>query len=320
MAQSQTRVFEHAYYVGGYIGGILYGLELALYFVIMRKLRKHKSGSIHSRKLSAAFCTVGLALLTINISCNAVWGETMWIEARGSQAHGVETFIMTQVSAWYETLSSTCAVGLIFMGDALLLYRLFIVWGSNFLIIVIPALAYLAAFVLAIIQLVISGTPGGNFFHGQTIAFGTPYYSITIGLNIIITFLICGRLIHLVGGLSRSPENCHVLHFYSSLTSLMIESAALYSLLGITYLIPYASESQTAIAFGQVWSKLTCICPQLIILRMASGKAWDKRKVSEAMSTLQGRSVAPQPPLANRGTEIEGTRDSDDRKSSVDQV
>jgi hypothetical protein len=117
---------------------------------------------------------------------------------------------------------------------------------------------------LAIIQLVVSGKPGGNFFEGKSIDFGTPYYTITIVLNVVVTILICTRLIRLYSSLSQIAENSHLLKFFTRLTSVLIESAALYSLVGITFLILYASGSEISIAFGQVWAKLTVSCNVII--------------------------------------------------------
>ncbi|KAF9449976.1 hypothetical protein P691DRAFT_726891 [Macrolepiota fuliginosa MF-IS2] len=312
MASNPTRVFEHSYYIGNYLGGILYGLELFLYFLTLRKLRKHKAGSTRVRRFFAIYSTLALVLLTIDISCNAVWGEIMWIEGR-ELPEGVPQFIATEVSVWYQTLGSTSVVALIFMGDAFLLCRLFVIWGSNWLIMIIPILAYLAAFALAIIQLVVSGKPGGNFFGGKSINFGTPYYAITIGLNIVVTTLIYGRLVRLIGALNRSTESDKSLKFYTNAAAVFIESAALYSIVGIMFLVPYAAQSQTSIAFGQVWAKLTCICPQLIVLRMVSGHAWNRQRVTEAENSINGRLGSPRD---NPAIDIENEQDSASRKSA----
>lgn len=112
---------------------------------------------------------------------------------------------------------------------------------------------------MAIIELVLAGSPGGNFFHGKVINFGVPYYTITIGLNIIITSLICFRLLRLGKAVSKALGR-ESARMYTSVAAMLIESAAPYSLVGIMFLIPYALGSGTAIAFGQVWAKLTVSC------------------------------------------------------------
>ncbi len=119
---------------------------------------------------------------------------------------------------------------------------------------------------MAIIQLVVAGKPGGNFFGGKSINFGTPYYAITIGLNVVITILIYARLLRLINALNRSAAtNTESPKPYSRLASVFIESAALYRLAGIMFLVPYAVGSQTAIAFGQVWAKLTASIPIFVM-------------------------------------------------------
>jgi len=110
--------------------------------------------------------------------------------------------------------------------------------------------------VLAIIQLVVSGKPGGNFFNGKTIDFGTPYYTLTIVLNIVITTLICLRLFYFSRRIKHilGPDGAKT---YTGIAAILIESAAPYSLVGLMFLIPYARQSETAIGFGQVWAKMT---------------------------------------------------------------
>jgi len=276
-------LFEHSYYIGNYMSGILYGVELVMYFMTLQGLfRKGNHNSAKGRRFFAIYSTALLLLVTIDVSTNAVWGEQMWIT---NQAN-VPLFIVTQTSVWYQTLSSTSVVAMIFMGDAFLLYRLFVIYGSSYLVIAVPALAYLAAFSLAIIELILSGKPGGDFFHGKTINFGTPYYTITIAINIFVTLFIVVRLLKLGKAVSRAlgPNSAKM---YTSIASMLIESAAPYSMVGIMFLIPYALGNGTAISFGQVWAKLACLSPQLIVLRVVTGKAWGREVITQAESNVQ---------------------------------
>jgi hypothetical protein len=175
---------------------------------------------------------------------------------------------------------------MIFMGDALLVYRLFIIYGSSYYVIALPVLAYLAGLALAVIELLLAGKPGGNFFHGKTINFGVPYYTITISLNIFITGLICFRLLKLGKAVSKAL-GAESARMYTSVASMLIESAAPYSMVGLMFLIPYAMGSGTAIAFGQVWAKVTCLAPQLIVLRVVTGRAWGREVITQAQSNVE---------------------------------
>ena len=97
-----------------------------MYFTAMHRLirarrRKRLAGS---RTFLALFSTALFILVTIDISTNAVWGEEMWITWRNKPG-GVPGFLATEIAVWYETLSSTSVVVMIFMGDALLVSLLF---------------------------------------------------------------------------------------------------------------------------------------------------------------------------------------------------
>ena len=85
----------------------------------------------------------------------------MWITHRDDPG-GVQRYIETQVSVWYETMASTAVILCVFMGDALLvcqplftsilsfilaqLYRVFLVYGRSFAVLAVPLVAYIVAF------------------------------------------------------------------------------------------------------------------------------------------------------------------------------
>jgi hypothetical protein len=102
----------------------LTGVELTIYGAILRRIfEKGNRSSSKSRRFCVIYSTVMIMLSTINIACNAVFGQEMWITHR-SDAGGVPNFIATEVNVWYETLASTSVICCIFMGDALLVRQL----------------------------------------------------------------------------------------------------------------------------------------------------------------------------------------------------
>ena len=97
-----------------------------------------------------------------------------------------------------------------------------------------------------------AGVPAGNYFTGLAQQFGTAYYALTVSLNIMVTALICARLLHASRGISAAlgSESAKV---YTSVTTIVLESAALYSVTGIMFIIPYARGSETSIIFGDLY-------------------------------------------------------------------
>ena len=147
--------------------------------------------------------------------------------------------------------------------------------------------------VLAVIQVVISGEPNGNFFGIETIKIGVSYYAISICMNIVLTVLICARLLQASKRITGILDE-EAARVYTSVAAILVESAAFYSASGIMFLIPYAMQLQVGILFGQIWTKMSVslfhmlfncitrqaqidfqvICPLLIILRVVNGRAW----------------------------------------------
>lgn len=135
---SPTAVFEHAFYIGSYLSGILYGknslsllsmsvlialcagIELMMYFQTIHRLYKRAMKG-QTWKFLFIYSTVLLILVTIDMATNAVWGEIMWIDKRDTP--GVPTFIVESLSVWYQILGSTTVVAMVLMGDALLVSR-----------------------------------------------------------------------------------------------------------------------------------------------------------------------------------------------------
>lgn len=278
MSSDPTQVFQHAYYIGNFLSGILYGVELVMYFMTLQALLRNKSRSWGQVKFLLLFSTTMLCLLTVDVSTNSVWGEQMWITFR-DQPGGVPTYISKHVVDWYEILGTTSVAVMILMGDAFIIYRCFVIWNQRLWIIAFPILMWLGTLALAICQLVASAVPNGSFFGGRAINFGIPYYTLSISLNVIMSSLIIGRILYISKKVEAALGHKRAC-MYTSVSATIVESALPYALIGFMFLVPYGLSSETAIGFGQVYAKLTCLAPQFIILRVARGIAWDHSVVT----------------------------------------
>ncbi|KAF9055668.1 hypothetical protein BJ165DRAFT_1427884 [Panaeolus papilionaceus] len=291
---SDTHAFEHAFYIGNFMGGILYGVELALYSMILYYISSPRNRlSTSNRRSCIFFSTVMVFFSTIGAAANSAWGAELWITQRNKPG-GAAAFIEGSTNVWYETWGSVSVVITIFLGDALLLWRLYIVFDKSTKVIAGPIVAYLVALSLAITQLVIAGRPHGNFFGPQAVKVAVAYYVITICLNILVTILICSRLLGVSKrvALALGDEPAQV---YIGVAAILVESAAPYTVLGIMFLVPYALQAGVAICFGQLWSKMSAIAPLLIILRVVHGSAWRQEVLAEKFTALHFATSNPHP-------------------------
>ncbi|KAJ7071441.1 hypothetical protein C8F01DRAFT_434059 [Mycena amicta] len=269
--------FERAFYIGSYLTAILYGMHLFMFFLsnyfFLASPDWRKESSFY-----IVYGTVMLLLWTIAHSCNAVLGQNIWIDHRDIVG-GPAQYLFDNIAAWYNTLGTVSGIGMNFMADGLLLYRCFIIWGSSYKIIALPILLYFGAMSMAILLIYESAIPGASFFSGDSVSFGVPYFWLTISLNIMTTGLICGRLLavrHRVRAI-LGEQHCQT---YTGVVACLLESALPFTALGIVYVIAYARNTPYSFAILQIWADFCAISPQLIILRVALGKAWSKQTVA----------------------------------------
>ncbi|KAJ4485577.1 hypothetical protein J3R30DRAFT_3281599 [Lentinula aciculospora] len=265
-------IFEQSLYIGGQITAILYGIQLVLYLLsnhlLLKSSRKGRDAYFY-----VVYSTVLLVLWTIALACNAIFEQRAWIDDRDTEG-GPAAYIRENISSAYNTLGTTAGVIMNFMSDGMLIYRCYILW-STWKIVVFPSLLYLGGLSMSILLIYESAQPGANFFVGHAVDFGIPYISLTISLNIIVTALICGRLLYLRTEVNKILGPSYA-KMYTDIIAILVESAALFTVLGIVYVVVYARKSQTSIALVQVWGDFCAISPQLIILRIAMGHGWTK--------------------------------------------
>lgn len=85
-----------------------------------------------------------------------------------------------------------------------------------------------------------SSMPGLSFYSALPMAFGTAYYALSIGMNVILTILITSKLILYRRRFHSAGGNDAPVGFYTSLLTIFIESAGLYSIFAILFLVTYA--------------------------------------------------------------------------------
>ena len=111
---------------------------------------------------------------------------------------------------------------------------------------------------MAIVTLVQSAYPGSNFFRGATVDFGVPWAALSVGLNIVVTALITFRLLNAHHRLKKVLPD-HIVHMYTGMAAIFIESALPFSILGIAFAITYGLHSDIGPAFLFVWATF-CVC------------------------------------------------------------
>ena len=148
-----------------------------------------------------------------------------------------------------------------------------------------------------------SSQPGLSFYSALPLAYGTSYYAISLSINIVLTILIAIRLFQYRRTILKSMSAEHAKQ-YLSLATVLIESATLYSVFALLFLITYAVNNpinQIALAIAQACQVRFCmsehechtdliaqqISVYMIIYRLADGSAWKATTLDATLTTVQ---------------------------------
>ncbi|KAI0056181.1 hypothetical protein BV25DRAFT_1921185 [Artomyces pyxidatus] len=276
-------LFQNSYYIGNNFNCILYGVELVLYTVTMQKLMSLQSRKTGSNLFFICFSTANLALITVYVAVQSVFGEEMWIVNVGFPG-GQGAYLQQFAAVWYQTMGTTASVVLNLLSDGLLIYRCFVVW-SDVRIVILPGILYMATLALSIVELWASGAPHSDFFQGLAANFGLSYYATSIGLNVLVTCLIVARILS-IARTSDRYLGVEISQTYIGIAAIIVESALPYTLAGIAFLVSYGMSSEISILFLSVYVMFTCVSPQMLLLRVVEGRAWRHNQFRDTTAAL----------------------------------
>jgi len=179
---------------------------------------------------------------------------------------------------------------LTFLADLLVMWRCWVIWLASgkrvaYAVLAFPSIVLLASFAMGTLWTLQSSKPGLSFYSALPLAYGTAYYALSLGVNILLTLLITLRLLmHRRRILATLPED-HAKD-YVSLVTIIVESAALYSVFALIFLITYALDNPTNQIFLGVGHSTQQIANYLIIFRVAQGRAWGKETLATYNSSM----------------------------------
>ena len=86
-----------------------------------------------------------------------------------------------------------------------------------------------------------------------TLRGGIPWVSLSVGLNVVVTSMICFRLLRM-RALLRQELGPEMSRMYTNIAAMVVESSAPFSILGIGVLVTVAHNGPLSYAFGYVWT------------------------------------------------------------------
>ncbi|KAJ7593434.1 hypothetical protein C8J56DRAFT_779396 [Mycena floridula] len=223
-----------------------------------------------------------LALITVVVFTDGLFIQFMFIDNNRDPLG----YLAANSSVWWQTMGTGANQLANLLGEGLLIFRCYIIWNSDWRIIVFPLILYLASMSMAITMLIQSAKPGSNFFRGSTVNFGILWAVMSVALNIVVTGLIAVRIFRARNASRKFIEDREGEKMYTNIAAIIIESALPFSLFGIVFAVTYGKDLAEGPAFLFVWAVFSGLSPQFIIFRVACGSTVVGSIVTGAATSL----------------------------------
>ncbi|KAG6379591.1 hypothetical protein JVT61DRAFT_10096 [Boletus reticuloceps] len=279
--------FAMSFFVGINLQAILFGLNLCVYFKTMYILLGRRKTHWKDDVFYAVFSTVMLVLVTFIYAINASSGQSVWLVD--------ETHPSKSISYAFVEVVGAMSLVLQLMAYGFMTYRCHVVWDSLHAI-TIPSVFWLAVVALGIVSIWASSAARTSLFSGLAGQLNLAYYSVSVILSTKLTCMICYRLARHSRMMKKQLGPDHAApHF--TIGMFVVESSLPLAAAGIAFLAAYWFRSPAEAALLLVYCMMLCLSPQMLILRMVEGKAWQKETTRSLRSAVTFESNSRDAPV-----------------------
>ncbi|KAA1473547.1 hypothetical protein DENSPDRAFT_279358 [Dentipellis sp. KUC8613] len=278
---------ERATLIGDCISQIVFGILFCVFVQALYALVWYPPQRGERRQwLLIAYTCVLFTSGIVFISMNMRSLQLAWIDNRefpgGPIGYEIAHYAGAQITV-------PNAVGIVtgWLADGFLLYRCLVIFHMRLHIIALPVLIYLTGVATSILFLFQSTRPGASLWNKTSVNFGIIYFSLSAGLNVIISSLITWHLLSFRRSVKRALGPNHAaLGSYGSIAAMVTESSLMYAVVAVMLVIPYGIGSHVSSLFLAPWTQFQILSPMLIILRVAKRRAWNSHTAS-TVTTLR---------------------------------
>ncbi|KAG2124418.1 hypothetical protein DEU56DRAFT_916999 [Suillus clintonianus] len=252
--------------IGVFLESLAYGAYLMVFNQCMFVLRKRRSRpSDYLLGTAVSLFILITAHLVIDILRN------MQAFTSDEAEPNYPTTYYGTFDTWQNILKSALYVAVTLVSDAFILYRSFILWGRNYLIITFPFLLFIADIAIGVFWVYTLSlvTPNENVFADALSVRVKTFYSITLAMNVTCTLLIAFKILKIqkaVAPFSKSTEDQ-----ISRLVPIIVESGSAYSALLIVMIGTYTSKSPAMFIILNSMSPIIGIVFSSVIVRVGLG-------------------------------------------------
>ncbi|KAH9923659.1 uncharacterized protein B0H18DRAFT_1120304 [Fomitopsis serialis] len=275
-----------------FVQSVLYGNYMTLFFTTTKALLwKRPSGNpLRRNMLFVSFLMFGIA--TTHVATN--FSRIILAFINNVDAPGGPAAFFNEMSNFTQMFGSTLYVAQTLLGDAMVLYRSYLVWGRKLWVIAFPFVLLLGSTAtgVGILYSFDKVDPEASIFVVQLGHWITAFFSMTFATNVVCTGafpsfvpdiiscrgtrvrILCKYSVGGVPDLGRQPDPSFLqVPGPAPVMILIVESGALYSATLLALLILYNVDSWFQYVVLDAVSSIVGIVFSVIMLRIATGES-----------------------------------------------
>ncbi|KAG1738396.1 uncharacterized protein EDB91DRAFT_1024696, partial [Suillus paluster] len=254
------------------LGAVSYGVFFLLTVqaataLMQRPRHGRKVAERRLRFILLFYIIITFVLGTIGFAANARYTEMIWIDLRDAPG-GPVVLIVNEMKYSINVVALSCYFVMEWFMQALLLHRCFVIWNWTRYVIIPMTTIYIAMIITSILVLIQSSF-GAIWYNINTQLI---YLCIEVGLSVIYTVLVTNRLL-VMRGLMKQVMREFDSSIYDTVIIMVIESAMLYSVCAIIFIVSFGLHSSVSNLCFLSISHVQGIAQLLIIIRVARGRA-----------------------------------------------
>ncbi|EIM87203.1 uncharacterized protein STEHIDRAFT_110479 [Stereum hirsutum FP-91666 SS1] len=268
-------------FIGLVLGGVTFGVHICIFFSAAYLTTKTRL--TRKDKLWKGLQTLILFILgTVHLITICLEEELMLVK----QSFEESTFrTMVNLPLPLNTIGHVSFLAIDILTNMILVNRLWIVWDHSRRVVAVPTLLFVALVVLSIVSTIDLLRPESPICLNQALPMSIVVGCCSISINIFVTLNIMYRLLSM-RRLIRQALPMRDVKMYTSLSAMIVESAALPTVPYLIYLVFYAIDSGFRAVVLPLVVQSMCIAPELIILRVALGHACQSHRAATQAASV----------------------------------
>ncbi|KAF8532567.1 hypothetical protein JB92DRAFT_2841261 [Gautieria morchelliformis] len=296
--------------IGMWTATLLYGANIIVCTeCVYVLLRRHEGGTVNRTLLATTIFLFALSTLHISFGLRALIEGFIYAPAQNIPNASI-IYFSKEWNRWDTTKNILYCIN-VMTQDIVLIWRLYVVWGRNWKIIVVPVIFELVHTGTGFITPVLFMNPNISIFNPTARMWAIIPWTMELAVNVVSTVLISLRLMW--QDRKMSQVNVERMGYTATLFTI-VESGAVFTSLTVAIVGLYLSKNPSFIGAIDVSTQMATLSPTMIIVRVGLGMMHGARKnvntTGTTARTLGFHNSSFPDPLHIHVTQVEETMDS----------